>query len=178
LRERKEISKSKAHPPSLGHSVCKCFSLASTAGRVGFPYAAQCGGYFICISLHTSTPVVPFFLPSPLVSPRLPHRSFFPFLASRFLSASRSLVLLSPYLSSLPPVVYMYLFYFIIKQTSSCHPRATCVFTRIYEIHVKHSLHLTRGSAYATVPDTKNIFSLYPPLVPSIIPPSRFSSVI
>lgn len=38
-------------------------------------------------------------------------------------------------------------------------------------IHVKHSLHLTRGSAYATVPDTKNIFSLPSSLILGITPP-------
>lgn len=55
----------------------------------------------------------------------------------------------------------VYLFYFIIKQTPLPVILApTCVFTRTHGIHVKHSLHLTRGSAYATVPDTKNIFSL------------------
>lgn len=109
-----------------------------------------------------------------------PRRPFLPTVPSRSSSFPSSVLLPFPRLSFslrfsfscsplllpfLPPVrrAYMYLFYFIIKQTSSCHPRATCVFTRIYGIHVKHSLHLTRGSAYATVPDTKNIFSLLSP---------------
>lgn len=62
-----------------------------------------------------------------------------------------------------------YLFYFIIKQTSSCHILArTCVFTRTQGIHVKHSLsHLTQDQLTrrpCIVLRARKIF--FPPLRP------------
>lgn len=115
--------------------------------------------FYLYIITHIES-VVPFFPPSPPLVPfSCPsHRYFFPFLASRF---PRSLVLPVSLSATRFPSRRVYLFYFIIKQTPLPVILApTYVFTRTHGIHVKHSLHLTRGSAYATVPDTKNIFSL------------------
>lgn len=99
-------------------------------------------------------------------------------LASRFLSASRSLVLLSRCLSSPPPVAHMYLFYFIIKQTSSCHPRANMrLYTYIRDPRQTQSPLDARIGLRDRSRHEKHFFSTLS-LVPSIIPPSRVPSVI
>lgn len=141
-----------------GHTVYKCLSLASTRRASRFSICGAMRRIFYLYIITHRPRVVPFFPPSlaraPLHVPLVPSFSSpfltgpispllrvprFPYVASLFLSPVLLFSSLSP-TASLPPApplpvtrASVYLFYFIIKQTSSCHPLApTCVFTRTH----------------------------------------------
>jgi hypothetical protein len=168
---------------SFSPSPSSRFSICGATRRIFYLYIITRIGPSSPPRLHSTNPPSSSSLPSRRVLFLSSHAPRFP-RAPRF-SCSRPCLrrcrcppsALRP-AGALARVAYaLYLFYFIIKQTSSCHPRAD---TRLYtrprprRIHVKHSLHLTRGSAYRT--DTKNIFPLRCPsssCYPGIVLPSR-----
>lgn len=111
-------------------------------GRVGFPYAAQCGGYFICISLHTSlrrpfptlrlhlvlllSSLVPFSFPAPVLLP-FPRFSFF--LHSSFSRSPPA----SPPSAPLLPVTSCIYFILLLNKPLPVILAPTCVFTRTWD---------------------------------------------
>lgn len=140
--------------------------------RVGFPYAAQCGGYFICISLHTSPrcpfPTLRLFTSS--LSPST-HRSFFPFLVSRFSYTPRS-----PVLPVLPVTSCIY-FILLLNKPLPVILAPTCVFTRTWDPRQTQSPLDARISLRDRSRHEKYFFPTLP-FVLGITLPSRVPSVI
>lgn len=144
-------------------------------GRVGFPYAAQCGGYFICISLHIG-PVVPFFppsppslllflhpssslprrgpssLPSPLIFPTLSSFSCSPLFLRLSLPPSTSARSEAPSASRHARArACIYFILLLNKPLPVTHPRVNMrLYTYTVDSRQTQSLPLDAGSAYAT----------------------------
>lgn len=151
-------------------------------GRVGFPYAAQCGGYFICISLHTSSLSYP---PSPSRSPLVLSR---PFLLPRSGSSSLSSFLVFPtlvLLLSLPPPPSPFLlpvtsciyFILLLNKPLPVILAPTCVFTRTWDPRQTQSPLDARISLRDRSRHEKYFFPTLP-FVLGIILSSRIPSVI